>query len=134
MGPWKWLNLAVVVVAGWYVYLDVVVADWNPYEPAFHTLGTVRLAACAAEVQTATHEGRTAYRVRLESITCWTNVKRAWLVADVDQRVPFSGSRHRFRAALSRHDQHTSTLPLTVEVERWDSTRETATVSMKETR
>jgi hypothetical protein len=134
MGSWKWLNVVVVVVAGWYGYLDVVVADWNPYEPAFHTSAAVQLSACSAELQAATHQRRTSYQLRFESMACWANVKRAWLVAGAEERLPFSGGRHRFRAALSRHDQHTSTLPLTVEVERWDSTRETAAVRIKERR
>jgi hypothetical protein len=127
MGRWKWLNLAVVAAAGWYGYLDVV-TDWNPYQPAFHPIGAVTFSGCSAVFQSGTHRGRMSYQLRFDATSCWMEVRRAWLVAGAE-RVPFSGSRHRYRTTLTGTEQH---LPLMVEIERWDSTRESATVSPKE--
>lgn len=126
MGKWKWLNLAVRVAAGWYGYLDVFVPDSNPYEPAFRTVATVTLAGCTLELQRGKHRDRVWYQIRLEPRSCWNETTRAWLVLGAEQPVFLSGGRHRFRVHIAHEVE--AGAPVALEIERWDSTRETITL------
>lgn len=110
------------MVACWYAYLDLFVPSWDPYEPSFRTIGSAKVGHCAAELQSARHERGAWYQVRLEPTSCWNDARRAWLVVG-EESVPLSGGKHRFRAQPRRQDS--SILAVTLEIERWDSTRET---------
>jgi hypothetical protein len=127
VGPWKWLNLAVLAATGWYGYLEVFVPTWNPYEPAFRAIGTAVLGRCTAHLHAAPYRGEAWYQVRLEPVTCWNDAKRAWLVVGGTDRLQLSGGRYRFRASTLDADARIpSAAAIVLEIEYWDATRETA--------
>jgi hypothetical protein len=124
VGPWKWLNLAVLAAAGWYGYLDIFVPAWHPYEPAFRPIGTAVLGRCTAELQAVPYRGEIWYQVRVEPVGCWNDAKRAWLLVGGRERHQLSGSRHRFRASTLDGDPRAlSAAAIVLEIEYWDATR-----------